>query len=247
MSRCVCALSITAVIGVVGSALAVTPILDIPDSQENGVSGVIETADTPWSGTSYDIRHVSAAGAGHPQVITTVSNDIHNDLGARLVIDSVNGDSWVAWWRDLAVDQVIVRKRNQATGAWSSERVQSVATEGSRHPSVAFDGSRAWIAYEVTDTLIGGTILKVKAIEDDPAPFALASAVATTLNPGFVHGHLEADSGHLWLTWVDSDLEVGWSQLDAVSQTWTAPAYESHVLDTEDDARERIRASVLAN
>ena len=81
MSRRFCALTITAVAGFVGSALAVTPILDIPDSQENSVSGVIETADTPWSGTSYDIRHVSAAGAGHPQVITMVSNDIHNDPG----------------------------------------------------------------------------------------------------------------------------------------------------------------------
>jgi hypothetical protein len=163
------------------------------------------------------------------------------------VIDSVSGDSWVAWWRDLPVDQVIVRKRDQATGAWTSELVESVATEGSRHPSLAFDGSRAWIAYEVTDTLVGGTILKAQVIGDDPAPFLTAKIVATTSYPGIVHARIQADSGHLWLTWVDSDLEVGWSQFDAASQTWTAPAYESHVLDTVDDAGERIRSTVLAN
>jgi hypothetical protein len=247
MSRRFCALTITAVVGLVGSALAVTTILDTPDSQENTVSGVIETADTPWSGTSYDIRHVSAAGAGHPEVITMLSTDGRNDLGARLVIDSVRGDSWVAWWRDLAVDQVIVRKRNQATGAWTSERVQSAATEGSRHPSVAFDGSHAWIAYEVSDSVIGGTILKAKQIEDDPAPFFAATVVATTSYPGIVRARIQAESGHLWLTWVDTDLEIGWSQFDAASGAWTAPAFESHVLDSVEDARERIRSSVLAN
>jgi hypothetical protein len=247
MSRRFCAVTITAVVGLVGSALAVTPILDTPDSQENAISGVIETADTPWSGTSYDIRHVSAAGAGHPEVITLLSSDARNDLGARLVIDSVNGDSWVAWWRDATVDQVIVRKRDQATGAWTSERVQSVATEGSRHPSVAFDGSQAWIAYEVNDTVLGGTVLKAKIIEDDPAPFVTATIVANTSYPGMVRTRIQAESGHLWMTWVDSDLAVGWSQFDGASGTWSVPALESHVLDTVDDARERIRSSIMAN
>ena len=246
MRRRVCAMTISAVLGLVASAWAVTPNLDPPDSQENVVSGAIETADTPWSGTNYDIRHVTAAGAGHPQVITTLSNDSHNDFGAHLAISSVNGDSWVAWWRDLTTDQVLVRKRNQATGAWASERVQSVSSEGSRRPSLAFDGSHAWIAYEATGTG-GATILKAKVIDDDPAPFLAATVVATTAYTGTVQARIQAESGRVWLNWVDSATEVGWCRYDSGTAAWAAPAFESYASDSVDAAEERIRSSVLAN
>lgn len=246
MPRRVCALTITAVLGIVGTAWAVAIVDDAPDSQDNPVSGVIETADTPWSGTNYDIRHVSAAGGGHPQVITTLTTDSHNDFGARLAISSVNGDSWVAWWRDLTVDQVLVRRRIYATGAWSAERVQSVSGESSRHPSVAFDGSHAWIGYEATGTG-GATILKAKAIDDDPAPFLTATVVATTSYTGATQSHIQSESGHLWLSWVDSETEVGWCRYDAGTATWSAPAFESYADDTVEDARARIRSSILAN
>jgi hypothetical protein len=226
--------------------LAVTINVDPPDSQENIVTGVIETADTPWSGTNYDIRHVSAPAAGHPQVITILTTDTRNDLGARLVIDSGDGDSWVAWWRDLALDQVLVRKRNQATGAWTAERVQSGSSESSRHPSVASYSGHAWIAYETIGTG-GATILKAKAIEDDPAPFLAAIPVATTSYSGTIQSRIQSESGHLWLTWVDSGAQVGWCRYESVSATWTVPAFESYASDSVEDARERIRSSVLAN
>ena len=238
--------TIAAVLGIAGTALAVTINLDPPDSQENVVSDAIETADTPWSGTNFDIRHVNALGAGHTAVITTLTDDSRNDLGARLVIDSVNGNSWVAWWRDAGIDQVLVRKRVQATGAWAPERVQSGSGEDSRHPSVVFDGSHAWIAYETTGTG-GATILKAKHIDDDPAPFLATIAVATSSYPGPLRALIQAESGHLWLSWVDSETQVGWCRYEFVSGTWAAPAFESYASDSVEDARERIRSSVLAN
>jgi len=246
MRRRVLAVTIAAVLGSAATALAMTYNLDPPDSQENGVSGVIETADTPWSGTNYGIRHVSAASAGHPLVITTLTNDSHNNLGARLVIDSMDGDSWVAWWRDLPVDQVIVRKRNQASGAWAPERVQSASSEDSRRPSVVFDGTHAWIAFETSGTG-GATILKAKIIEDDPTPFLAATVVATTSYTSPLQALIQAESGHLWLSWVNSETQVGWCRYDFVSGTWAVPAFESYASDSVEAARERIRSSVLAN
>ena len=246
MPRGACAFAMMAVLGIVGTAWAVAIVDDAPDSQENVVSGAIETADTPWSGTNYDIRHVTALGGGLPPVITTLTSDSHNDFGARLAISSVNGDSWVAWWRDAAIDQIFVRKRNYATGAWSAERVQSVSSEGSRRPSVTFDGSHTWIAYEVGATG-GATIFKAKVIDDDPAPFLSATVVATTSYVGAVQARIQAEAGRLWLTFVDSETEVGWCRYDAGTATWAAPAFESYAADTVDDARARIRSNILAN
>jgi len=245
MRRRLCAFTITAVLGVVGTALAVTNA-DPPDSHVNNISGAIETADTPWSATNYNVRHVINAGGGHSLLITVLTTDSRDDLGARLLINSVNGDSWVAWWRDAAVDQVLVRRRVNATGAWAAERVQSGSSVGSRHPSVAFDGSQPWIAYEV-DAAGAGTILEAKVIEDDPAPFLTGTVVATTTYTGTVDALIQAESGRLWLSWVDSATLVGWCRYDSGTATWSVPAFESYASDSVSAARGRIRSSILAN
>jgi hypothetical protein len=238
-------LALTTVLGVVGTAMAVTSA-DAPDSHVNNISGTIETADTPWSGTNYNVRHVINSGNGNSLLITMLSSDTLNNLGARVLINSVNGDSWVAWWRDTAIDQVIVRKRSNATGAWTAARAQSAALDGSRHPSVAFDGTRPWIAFE-DDVVGGGTRLEAKVIEDDPAPFVTATVVGTTSNTGATDVLIQAESGRLWLSWVDSATQVGWSRYDYGTSMWSAPAFESYASDSVAAARGRIRSSVLAN
>ena len=111
---------------------------------------------------------------------------------------------------------------------------------------MAFDGSHAWIAYEV-DGASGGTILKAKYIDDDPAPFFAASVVATTAYTGTVQARIQAESAHVWLTWVDSETEVGWRRYDSGTATWAAPAFESYTSDSVEAALGRIRSSVLAN
>ena len=245
MSSRVYSFAISAVLAT-GAMAVVAPIAEPPDSQGNLVSGAIETADTPWSGTSYDVRHVINPGGGRALIIKVLTSDSRDDLGPRLVVNTVNGDSWVAWWRHGSIDQVIVRKRINATGAWTPERVQSVATVGSRHPSITFEGSRGWIAYEVTGSS-GEILLEAKVIEDDPAPFLSANVVATTRNPGIVDARIQAEYGRLWLTWVDGTTEVGWCRYDAATSTWSVPRFESYELDSVAEARGRIRSTVLAN
>lgn len=244
MTNRVRSLALAAVLGVVGTVLA-TPVQEPPDSQVNSVSGAVETADSPWSGTNYRIRHVINTGGGHLK-ITMLTSDSANNLGGRLVINSASGDSWVAWWRDTTIDQVLVRKRNNATGAWTAERAQSGSSEGSRHPSVAFDGTKAWIGYEA-DATGGGTKIEAKVIEDDPAPFLTATVLATTTYTGTIDSLVQAEAGRLWMSWVDSATQVGWCQYNATTAMWSAPTFESYASDSVPEARDRIRATVLAN
>jgi hypothetical protein len=230
-------------LGITGVVLAAaTP--DAPDSRINALSGSIETVDTPWSGTNYNVRHVITPSGGGMLIITTLSSGSHDDLGARLTVNTGNGDTWVAWWRDGSPDQVIVRRRVNATGVWTPERVQSTATEPSRHPSLAFDGSNAWVAYEA-DALTGGTTIEAKVIEDDPAPFVIAVPIATTAFTGKVDTLLQDEGGHLWASWVDSATQVGWSSYDYATGFWSVPAFESYADDTVAAARLRIRTTVL--
>jgi hypothetical protein len=236
---------LSAVLAVVGTVFATTTA-DPPDSRSNGITGAIETADTPWSGTNYNVRHVINPGNGNSLLITMLTSDTLNNLGARVLINPVNGDSWVAWWRDDAVDQIVVRRHLNATGTWTAARVQSTSLEGSRRPSVAFDGVRPWMAYEA-DAAGGGTRLEAKVIEDDPAPFVTAKIVGTTSNTGTTDVLIQAESGRLWVSWVDSSTQVGWSRYDYGTATWGTPAYESYASDSVAAARGRIRSTVLAS
>lgn len=58
---------------------------------------------------------------------------------------------------------------------------------------------------------------------------------------------IHADSGNLWVTWIDSTDDVGWVEYDRVSETWSAAAYEPYSPDTVADARGRIGVTVLSN
>ena len=245
MSRRLFSFAITAAL-TTGAMALVAPIAEPPDSLGNVVSGAIETADTPWSGTSYEVRHAINPGGGLPLIIKILTTDSRDDLGPRLAVNPVNGDSWVAWWRDGTIDQVIVRRRVNATGAWSPEFVQSAATASSRHPSVAFDGSRGWIAFE-SGAPGEETRLEAKVIEDEPAPFGAATVVARTSYTGGVDAHVHAEHGRVWLSWVDSATEIGWCRYDPSRSTWSVPRFEPYDLDSVADARGRIRSLVLSN
>ena len=238
-------LTFAALLCVTGAVLAASNA-DAPDSRINAVSGSIETVDTPWSGSNYNVRHVISGSGGSALLVTILTTDPHDDLGARLAVHTGNGDTWVAWWRADSTDQVIVRRRISASGTWTPERVQSAPTEGSRNPSIAFDGSDPWLAYE-SDAVDGGTMIQAKAIDDDPNPFVAAVAIARTDFKGTIDTLLQAESGHLWVSWVDSATQLGWSKYDYATGTWSVPEFESYAADSVDAARLRIRSTVLAD
>lgn len=238
-------ITLLAMLGLTGAVLAAASP-DAPDSRVNVVSGAIETVDTPWSGSNYNVRHVTTGGALNALVVTTLTTDAKDDLGARLAINTNDGDTWVAWWRDGAPDQVIVRRRVSAEGTWTPERVQSDPSVGSRHPSVAFDGTQPWVAYEA-DAPTGGTAIEVKMIEDDPMPFVTATVVANTEFTGNLDTLIQVESDRLWVTWVDSATQVAWSSYDTATGFWSVPSFESYATDSVAEARLRIRTTLIGN
>jgi hypothetical protein len=222
---------------IAGSALATDP----PSSSTNPLSGQIETADPVWSGSNYDISYVVYSGIQSSPDIETVSSDPLDDRRPRLA-HAPSGDSWVTWWRDDDTDRVLVRKRTHSSGAWSSERTLSDTDEHSRNPFIVHDGSQTWVVYEEDDA--AGTDIIVAVITDEPDPIEIRT-VATTDHDGAVDVMAHTDSGQLWVTWIDSSTEVGWSKYDEATETWSLPVYESYASDHVTAARLRIRETVL--
>ena len=103
-----------AVIAAIVLTTAVASIVDPPDVSVNTVSGLIETVDAAWSGTNYNVRSTQVTSAGEQLSSTILTANTANDVDPRLTI-SPSGDVLVAWWRDLATDAVIYRKRALVT------------------------------------------------------------------------------------------------------------------------------------
>ena len=214
--------------------------IDPPDSTINPVSGVIEISDTVLQGGNYNIRHIADPDNGDPILIQMVSAGAVDDLGARLT-NSPNGDTFVVWWRDGATDEVLVRRRSQSTSSWEDEFRVSEAGTDSRNPEIMDDGEETWVAFE-SDEGLGGTGISARGVRDDPDPVTLTAMTTFT---GNIDIRMHLDSGHFWISWIDDDCDVGWSEYDSTNGTWSVAAYESCDGDTEGDARSRIRTEVL--
>lgn len=215
---------------------------DPPDSEVNKESGYIETADPFLDGTNRNIRYVIDRGRGLTPHITTIADHALDDRHPQLTI-SADGDAWVVWWRDASTDEVLMRHRDFATGSWSDEARLSESTESSRYPALAYDGVNPWVAFEFDygqETSIG-----VSMIIDDPDPVGIRTEVAGTDFAGSVDVMVLAESGKLWVTWVDSSTHVGWVEYDYTLESWSSVSVESYANDTATDARGRIRTAML--
>jgi len=214
---------------------------DPPDVEINPLNGLIEVTDAFLDGGDYEIRHVVKPSSGPALEEVVLTDDAAGDLGSRIDIKP-NGETWVVWWRDSAVDEVLYRVRDFQTGAWTAEARISSQGVGSRHPEIVHDGATTWVAFE-TDH-VAGTALAVSATNDSPEPFPTATIVAATDFTGNPDVLIESTLGHVWITWVDSADKVGWSEYDHGTGLWSEPQLEPYGEKVE-DAREAIRTTVL--
>lgn len=232
----------TALLVVFLATLAPCVRANSPDAKVNLLSGEIEIVDPVWAGDNYDIRYVVTPGDETDAFdVTTHPAD---DLRPRMII-APNGDAYVVWWRDVATPQVLLRRHQHADGSWSAETILSSADRPGRDPEIVHDGSRAWVAF--AEDGAPGTTIKVSAIQDGPDPFGIVAEIATTDFGADIGLGIHAASGHLWVTWVDSDVDVAWAEYDYASATWNMVQYDTYADDSVKNTLERIRGMILGD
>ena len=227
------------------AAASVTPLsADDPlDSEFNPASGSIESVLSKATGGVTDIRHSVDPGQGAPTVSFALTSNPAPDLAPRIAIEA-DGRAGVTWWRDGAVDTVHARTRDAATKTWTAETAVSDPTVDARNPEIVSDGTDLWVAFEA-DAGGGDTAVQVRGIRDDPDPIVMIAPYVSF--GGDLDTLIHFAEGDLWVTWVDSGSEVGWSTHDAATDTWSVPAYESYANDSIEDARARVRSTVHGN
>jgi len=213
-----------------------------PDLEQNQVTGYVESVDiAPLSGNR--VRHVEDQGPTGSRTATLISTAAGSS--PRIAIKS-NGDSWVVWWRNTSTDEIRYSFYDVSASTWRSEAVISESDEDSSYPELAHEGSTTWVVFEADDGS-GETTIAVSSIIDSPEPFGARVAIASTDFSGELDVQIQVYSGHLWVTWVDSSSEVGWSEYDHNSETWDSPEYEDYTGSTVKAARESILEGVVGN
>ncbi len=209
---------------------------DPPDSQLNPVTGNVESVDISIAAGAR-VRHTTNLG-GSSRIVELISSP--GAVAPRLAIDS-EGDSWATWWKN-ANGEVYYAFKDLASGVWSAEAMLSEPGKVSRNPEIAHGSSVAWVAWETVSS--STTAIEVTGITDDPEPIPVHTIRVT----GFLGDPdvlVHAESGHVWVTWIDSTTDVGWSEYDAASEAWDLPQFESYLGTSTTTARSTIRNAVL--
>jgi hypothetical protein len=227
---------------VVGVAAGISAAGEPPDSEVNPQTGHIESVYVNQDGAFHTVWYAIDTGTGQPGRAERLTPQETDDLGARLAIDP-GGAAWIVWWRAGAAGQVLYRKRDPGTGNWTAEATLSAPGEDSADPEIVHDGAATWVAYRIVGG--SGTSIVVNGGSDSPEPFPGRTILATTTYAGDIELLMHDESGHLWLTWIDSDAEVAWQDYDYGTGLWSSTAYEPYANETVEDARGRIRTSVL--
>jgi hypothetical protein len=209
-----------------------------PDSKVNPQTGLIETVYSVTNGSLHGIR-LTVDRDALASVTTAVADGTADELGPRIAIAST-GDASVVWTEAGETAQVQVRTRSSSR--WGEVRLVSDPDENSRSPEIVQADSFTWVVYQIDGT--STTSVAVSAIGDEPDPVRARTIVTDASSAGDIDARIQAEAGHVWVTWIDDGSQVGWSELDAEG-SWTSPAYQDYSQSDIDSARVGIRQDVL--
>ncbi len=222
--------------GIAGAALAP------PDAEVNPATGQIEAVDEMVGAGGADIRHTVDGGPGQPDTSIVLADDPAPDLDPRIAIGP-DGKSWVVWWRDAAIDTVLLRWRGP-DGSWMTELPISEPDEPSRSPEIVHDGSQIFVIWLIDDG--EGQDIAVRS-GSGPSPWPSRTVIHRTYYTGDADPDIHSSGGKLWVTWVESSDALGWSRYDYSTSTWSAPRFEPLGDGGRDAALARIAEQVQAD
>lgn len=171
------------------------------------------------------------------QRITT--NDV-SESAPRLTF-TPQGDRRVVWGVESSRDDVFLSEQPLAGGAWSQPELASDGVTDAVAPRAATFAGSTFIVWQGVPKTGNGQIIVGK--RDDPNPIGRTLiAISSWQSPLSLEIHQE--SGHLWVTWADSALNMAWSEY--TGGAWTSAALEPYSGSSDiESARVRIRNRVL--
>lgn len=177
-----------------------------------------------------------------PQVLAGGTVPAHDPA---IAIDPSDGSVHVVYWEEGPERRVLHRSAGANLTAWGPASVVSQPGESAARPALVFHDGALRVAYEVHTFGFGATPRNVVISRLEGASF-VPEVLAVTHFEGDVRPEVDSHAGRLWVSWVDSNGELGWARRVGAGG-WEPLRYEpySDVRDREWDARARVRSQAI--
>ncbi|ANM31683.1 hypothetical protein ABI59_22185 [Acidobacteria bacterium Mor1] len=156
------------------------------------------------------------------------------------MIDPATGDVHLFWWVDDSTPAVLHSVAPQDLSSWSVPDVVSSPTEASLRPFGTMHNGNLYVAYEVHDYGYGATPRQIVLSQDIEGTF-VPQIVTVTSYDGTIAPQVHSSNGKLWVDWIDSDDEAGWSRMGAGGQ-WEPVQLMPY--DDEMELRYHVRGAI---
>lgn len=197
----------------------------------NPVTGNAERVCPVWDGHDYEIYWYEQVD-GTWSSGTQLTDNSADDIVPVLAFDA-SGSTGVVWRRSGANGRIYYRgaKLQGGTHTWQSAEV--AISDGARDASgawVVFAGDGTpWVGWHEQDASGFRTVMGGAGDGASPWPtgFARLQAGLTSFT-GNLQLESRAKNGHVWLVWVDSGTELGYSEWDASAGAWGPEQHEPY-------------------
>lgn len=165
-----------------------------------------------------------------PYVVADTPDD---ELDPHLVLDPSNGDVHLFWWVDDGAPKIMHSVAPADLSSWSTPAQVSQSAEEACRPHGVFHDGELYVAYEVHDYGFEQTPRQIVLSRREGSTF-VPEVVAITHNGDEVRPEVHSHSGRIWVDWIDSDAEMGWTRKDLQGQ-WEPLQYEPYLSIEERD------------
>jgi hypothetical protein len=213
----------------------------------NPSTGRDEKVWAVFDGQDYEIHWAEKINGSWSNELSLTSNQATD--ACPVLSHFSDGSTAVVWREEGTSNRLLYRARKQVSGIWTwqSAAVEITATTSALSPPwILVHDSTPWVAWSEATGLDFEVIVSGGSGGGNPWPLGFTPSVLdTTTYSNAIGAEVSQDGTHLWVSWIHSGDEIGYSEWDAVSSTWSTPSYEEYSGTSDiSDARERVRVLI---
>ena len=213
-----------------------------PTFEINGVTYEVECAFTINQSGERELAFSETVNGVWNQIsVLTATTGVHEEDPA--ITSTPSGGSKIVFWRNMPASEIWMVERTSSAAAWSVPHKVSASSDPASYPSTAMAFGKVHIGYEVTRADGTKDIIVAGRLDNNPAASFQPEVIAHIGYTGKADVEVESHGAHLWVSWIQSATQLGWSSWQG--GIWSPVQFENYSSQSGiEDTRNLIRREV---
>ena len=214
----------------------------------NPVTGNKEKVCTVWDGHDHEVYWYEEVD-GSWSAGTQLTDNAADDVAPHFAFDD-NGATAVVWRESGTNGRIYYRARKDDNGVWTWQSSAVAVSDGTEDASAAWvvfhDGDTPWVGWHEVPSSGDTKLMGGGTNNGNPWPTAFTTyEVGTTSHSGNFMLETQSKDGHLWMVWVDSSSQLGYSEWDDIDEEWGVEEHEAYDGESDvSDAKQRVEDTI---